>query len=214
MPVLLRLQSALGIDLQLFSEDEEARLTARAARRRSPTRRTAAPCRWPSCARWRSSCRRVAQVLLRLHQRGRDAEDRLSTLAAGSDGDRFAGDARARHAQPHEEVREFFYARHNHMAVLDERAEALYDVVHGRTRTPRRRRAARRTTARARRAARGYLLRRARRAHRASRTADAGLLRTLRRRAARTSALTTTSSPAQRAFQLGDAAGAPRGRRR
>src|SRR5262249_3479271 len=29
--------------------------------------------------------------------------------------------------QPHEEVREFFYARHNHMAVLDERAEILHE---------------------------------------------------------------------------------------
>jgi len=53
----------------------------------------------------------------------------VATLAAGSDGDRFAADG-ATPAQPHEEVREFFYARHNHMAVLDERAEAMFERLH------------------------------------------------------------------------------------
>ena len=46
----------------------------------------------------------------------------MASLAAGSDGDRFAADA-GMPSPPHEEVREFFYARHNHLAVLDERAE-------------------------------------------------------------------------------------------
>jgi predicted transcriptional regulator len=69
----------------------------------------------------------LAQVLIRLHRRGKDAEDRLSALAA-SLGDRAGGLVRAT-PQPHEEVRNFFYERHNHIAALDERAEALDALV-------------------------------------------------------------------------------------
>ncbi len=124
--VLLRLQSALGVDLQFFSEAEEARLTAQlqdviaeaaGAGSVPQAELTAMAQQMPS----------LAQVLIRLHRRSKDAEERLTALAAGL-GDP-AGNLAARAPQSHEEVREFFYARHNHIAALDDKAEALHESL-------------------------------------------------------------------------------------
>lgn len=129
VPVLLRLQAAFGVDLQLFSEDDQARLISDL---REVTLDAAGPDAVPM-AEVRAVAQQtpaVARALLNLHKRYRAAEERLSSLAAGSDGDRFAEDVSAP-VQPYEEVREFFYARHNHMAVLDERGEQLYERLAG-----------------------------------------------------------------------------------
>lgn len=127
VPVLLRLQAAHGVDLQLFSDDDSARwlselqsvFTARAGAGGIPLAEArVVATQLPS----------VAKVLLHLHERARAAEERLATIVAGSDGDRLT----AEHApplQPYEEVREFFYARHDHMVVLDEQAQALYHRI-------------------------------------------------------------------------------------
>jgi predicted transcriptional regulator/transcriptional regulator with XRE-family HTH domain len=125
VPVLLRLQAAFGVDLQLFSEDDQARLIADL---REATVDVAGADAVPM-AEVRAVAQQtpaVARALLTLHKRYRAAEERLAALAAGSDGDRFTEDVSAP-AQPYEEVREFFYARHDHMAMLDERGEQLYE---------------------------------------------------------------------------------------
>ena len=125
VPVLLRLQAYFGIDLQFFSEDEESRLVAELGEvAASVVGQGVVP-----LAELRSVAQQhpaFAKVLLALDRRRHSAEDRLANLAAGTDGDRLASHA-GEPAQPHEEVREFFYARHNHMAVLDERAEAMHE---------------------------------------------------------------------------------------
>jgi predicted transcriptional regulator/plasmid maintenance system antidote protein VapI len=129
VPVLLRLQSSLGVDLQLFSEDDEARLI-------SEVREVVAEAGGPepvSMAEVQAMVGQmpaVVQVLLRLHKRCRTAEERLTLLADGIDGDRNPQRSTAP-LQPYEEVRDFFYERHNHMAVLDERAEQLFEQLHG-----------------------------------------------------------------------------------
>ena len=129
VPVLLRLQAAHGVDLQLFSEDESARrLSEIQAVFADPREADAVP--QAEAKVLASQLPSVAKVLLHLHKRARTAEDRLSSLAADSDGDRTEGDP-APPLQPYEEVREFFYARHHHMAMLDERAEQLYETVTG-----------------------------------------------------------------------------------
>ena len=126
VPVLLRLQSSLGIDLQVFSDDDEARLTAQlqAVMAEAAGDTVVAQAELRSLAQQMPA---LAQVVIRMHRRGRDAEDRLASLAAthGDRADRLVPSAR----QPHEEVRDFFYERHNHIAALDERAEALAEVV-------------------------------------------------------------------------------------
>ena len=128
VPVLLRLQSSLGVDLQFFSEDEEARLI-------SEVREVVAEAAGQepvSMAEVRAIVGQMpamAQVLVRLHKRCRTAEERLMLLADGIDGDRNPQRFTAP-LQPYEEVRDFFYERHNHMAVLDERAEQLFEQLH------------------------------------------------------------------------------------
>ena len=130
VPVLLKLQSSLGVDLRLFSEDEEARVV-------SEVREIVAEAGGPgvvSMAEVRALVGQMpamAQVLVRLHQRCRTAEERMMALAEGLDGDHNPQPSTP-HRQPFEEVRDFFYERHNHMAVLDERAEQLFEQLHRR----------------------------------------------------------------------------------
>jgi predicted transcriptional regulator/transcriptional regulator with XRE-family HTH domain len=122
VPVLLRLQATLGLDLQPFSEDDEARITSHL---QDVVADSGGAGIVPQ-AELRAMAQQMpalAQVLINLHRRGKDAEVRLSALAASlGDG---TGDLVGESAQPHEEVRHFFYERHNHIAVLDEAAEAL-----------------------------------------------------------------------------------------
>ena len=125
VPVLLRLQSAFGVDLQFFSEDQQARTLADL---REVFAEVAGAEGVPlaEAQTWAEQMPAVARVLMLLHKRARSSEERLSVIAAGVDGDRFAGDIAAP-LQPYEEVREFFYARHDYMAQLDEPAEALHE---------------------------------------------------------------------------------------
>jgi len=126
VPVLLRLQSLLGLDLQLFSEDEEARLTAELR----DVVAEAAPIGDVPHAEVRVMAQQMpamAAMLIRLHRRNKDAEERLAAMAAGL-GDR-SDDYALAPPQAHEEVRDFFYARHNHIALLDERAETLHEAL-------------------------------------------------------------------------------------
>ncbi|OWQ90789.1 Cro/Cl family transcriptional regulator [Roseateles aquatilis] len=117
--VLLRLQSALGVDLQFFSEDDEARLFAQL---HEIVAETPVPGGVPD-AELRTLAQQMpgmAQLMLRLHGRARGAEQRVSNLGGG---ERDTGPAAG--LGPHEEVRDFFYAHHNHMDALDRAAEAL-----------------------------------------------------------------------------------------
>lgn len=125
--VLLRLQAAHGIDLQLFSDDESARrLSALQPVFSGGPGGHAVPLAEAKVVA--SQLPAVTTVLLNLHTRARAIEEQLSSIVAGADGDRLpAGPASP--LQPYEEVREFFYARHHHMAVLDELAENLHKTL-------------------------------------------------------------------------------------
>jgi predicted transcriptional regulator/transcriptional regulator with XRE-family HTH domain len=126
VPVLLRLQSSLGLDLQFFSEDEEARLAAEL----HDVVAEAAPIGDVPHAEVRVMAQQMpamAAMLIRLHRRNKDAQERIAAMASGL-GDR--SDAyQVAAPQAHEEVRDFFYAHHNHFAMLDERAEAMHDAL-------------------------------------------------------------------------------------
>ena len=128
VPVLLRLQSSMGVDLQFFSEDEEARLISEV---REVVAETGGrePVSMAEVQAMVGQMPAMAQALVRLHKRCRTAEERLMLLADGIDGDRNPQRSTAP-LQPYEEVRDFFYERHNHMAVLDERAEQLFEQLH------------------------------------------------------------------------------------
>ncbi|EPY01798.1 short-chain fatty acyl-CoA regulator family protein [Magnetospirillum fulvum] len=127
VPVLLKINATLGIDVQLFSEDEEARLIAdlREALADSGTGETIPLGDIKSLA---TGLPTIGRALVALHQRGRATDDRLVALAAslGAPADQLT--ATARPAMPYEAVRDYFYDRHNHVAELDEAAEQLVEA--------------------------------------------------------------------------------------
>ncbi|MDH6593979.1 putative transcriptional regulator/transcriptional regulator with XRE-family HTH domain [Variovorax sp. TBS-050B] len=125
VPVLLRLHATLGVDIQAFSEDEEARLLAglREALADNPGGEPVALAELREVA---TQMPAVGRALVALHQRHRDATERLEALAAQL-GDGRGDLARLPQARPmpFEEVRDFFFAHQNHIAPLDDAAEAF-----------------------------------------------------------------------------------------
>ena len=123
VPVLLKINAVFGVDVQRFSEDDEARLITalREVLADAPAGPGGAAGEAVSLAEIRelaANMPAVARTLLALHQGRREALERLQALGD----DRGGG-----HAEPqaYEEVRDFFFARHNHIAELDDAAEAL-----------------------------------------------------------------------------------------
>lgn len=123
VPVLLKLNAAFGIDVQLFSEDDEARLIAdlREALSASQITETIATADLRELA---VNMPAVGRALVDLNRRYRQAIEQSAALAAQLGDDRQA-DAAILPSTPYEEVRDFFYARHNYVAELDVAAEQL-----------------------------------------------------------------------------------------
>ncbi len=132
VPVLLKINAVFGVDVQRFSDDDEARLIT--ALREVLADMQSGPGgggseQAVSLAEIRelaSGMPAVARTLLALHQRHRQALERLDALGAQLGDGRSGVLAQASH-QPmaYEEVRDFFFARHNHIAELDDAAERL-----------------------------------------------------------------------------------------
>jgi XRE family transcriptional regulator, fatty acid utilization regulator len=122
VPVLLRLNSTFGVDVQLFSEDDEARLVAELREGLSDpligTNVSLAEIREIA-----ANMPSVARAVVALHKRLSRSLDEAAALAAKLGDDRRPRDQVASAAV--EEVRDFFYARHNHIDALDRAAEAV-----------------------------------------------------------------------------------------
>jgi XRE family transcriptional regulator, fatty acid utilization regulator len=123
VPILLKLNATFGVDLQVFSDDDEARLLAdlREALSDPAVGETVALAELREVA---SNMPSVGRALIALHRRYHAALEQASALAS------HLGDDRQRQSPalaltPFEEVRDFFYARHNHIAELDDAAEAI-----------------------------------------------------------------------------------------
>lgn len=103
VPVLLKLNAVFGVDVQLFSEDDEARLISdlREVLADVPDGESVALAEIRELA---ANMPAVARTLLGLARRQRAGQGK---------------------PMPFEEVRDFFYARHNHVAEIDELAERL-----------------------------------------------------------------------------------------
>jgi predicted transcriptional regulator/plasmid maintenance system antidote protein VapI len=123
VPVLLKINATFGVDVQLFSEDEEARLIADL---RDAVSETAAgeSIALAEIRELASNMPAVARTLIALHKRYREASDRTAAMAA-----RLGDDWTAPQPMPFEEVRDFFYAHNNHIADLDAVAERLYAAI-------------------------------------------------------------------------------------
>ncbi|GBG03725.1 XRE family transcriptional regulator [Azospira sp. I13] len=122
VPVLLKLNAVFGVDVQLFSEDDEARLISdlQDATRDNPDGEQISLAEIRELA---ANMPAVARTLLRFSKRQRESLEREEAWAARLGLDR--NELVAVKPMPFEEVRDFFYARHNHVAEVDEFAERL-----------------------------------------------------------------------------------------
>ncbi|MDO4724982.1 MAG: short-chain fatty acyl-CoA regulator family protein [Comamonadaceae bacterium] len=141
--VLLKISRVLGVDVQQFSEDEEARLVAamQEALADAPE-----PVTLPELKEVAAQMPALARAVLALHRRQTESQERLEALALHLGDDRaspvspigmastasapgsasLAGAAVALpRATPFEAVRDFFFAHQNHFDALDRAAEAL-----------------------------------------------------------------------------------------
>lgn len=120
--VLLKIHRALGIDIQEFSEDDEARLVAgmQEALADAPEAVTL-----PELKEVAAQMPALGRALLALHRRYAEAQDQLETMALRLGDDR--SDAIAPRAMPFEVVRDFFFAHQNYFDEVDREAEKLVD---------------------------------------------------------------------------------------
>jgi predicted transcriptional regulator/transcriptional regulator with XRE-family HTH domain len=123
VPVLLALNAAFGLDVQSFSDDDEARLISdlREALADPAIGESIATADLRELA---LNMPAVGRALVVLHRKYRQAAEQGSALAARLGEDRQAASA-ILPSTPFEEVRDFFYANNNHIAELDEAAEAV-----------------------------------------------------------------------------------------
>ncbi|OKI01219.1 Cro/Cl family transcriptional regulator [Streptomyces sp. CB02923] len=115
-PVLLRIAEVLGVDAEYFSEAEGEHLTTdlRAALGDEACGTPPPPEEIAEVARDHPE---VARALVALHRRYRYATEQAAALAGPGDS------AALPPAEPHDEVRDFFHAHHNHVGPLDAAAE-------------------------------------------------------------------------------------------
>lgn len=123
LPVLLALNSTFGLDVQSFSDDDEARLIAdlREALADPALGETIATADLRELA---LNMPAVGRALVTLNRKYRLATEQSAALSARLGEDRQAASA-ILPSTPFEEVRDFFYAHNNHIPELDEAAEAI-----------------------------------------------------------------------------------------
>lgn len=127
VPVLLKLNAVFGVDVQRFSEDDEARIVAdlREALLDAPGGDGVALAEIRELA---AGMPAVGRILIDLHRRLREEQERSASLAAHIGDERTgAADGPPPRPMPYEEVRDYFYVRHNHIAELDALAEKIFD---------------------------------------------------------------------------------------
>ncbi len=130
VPVLLKINAVFGVDVQRFSDDDEARLVA-GLRDVFTELASAQPQDAVSLAEVRelaANMPAVARTLLALHRSRREQGERLAALSQHLEDDRPGAAAAALHTPPpmaFEQVRDFFFSQHNHIAPLDDAAERL-----------------------------------------------------------------------------------------
>ncbi len=118
--VLLKLNRAMGIDIQEFSEDEEARLLAGL---KEALAEATQPISLPEFQEVASQMPALAQAVIDLHRRQHELIGRLESLSLQ------LGDGRNHDepviSQPFELVRDFFFSHQNYFDSLDRAAEGL-----------------------------------------------------------------------------------------
>ncbi|WP_333742899.1 short-chain fatty acyl-CoA regulator family protein [Streptomyces ardesiacus] len=116
--VLLRIAEAFGVDAEFFSDADEDRLAADLRAALSDEACAVGPLAPEDVTEAARDHPDVARALVALHRRYRDTVEQAAALGSpGRVGDLLPP------AEPHDEVRDFFYAHHNHFEPLDTEAE-------------------------------------------------------------------------------------------
>ncbi len=123
VPVLLRLNAAFGTDVQLFSDNDEARLIGE-LREALADPALGEPVALADLKELATNMPALARAFLTQGRRLKQVTDDLSAYAARLGDDRQAK-AIALPSTPFEEVRDFFYANHNYIDDLDRAAETV-----------------------------------------------------------------------------------------
>lgn len=123
VPVLVKVSAAFGVDVQVFSEEEEARLIAdmREALWAAAHQDAVSAAELREVA---GSTPAIGRALVTMHRKLREAVDRADAMANRLGGTRTPLSSLP--LMPFEEVRDFFYARHNYLDELDTAAEQLF----------------------------------------------------------------------------------------
>jgi len=121
VPVLLRINAVFGVDVQVFSENDEARLIAD-LRDVFADQDSGGPVSMGDIRDLTANMPGVGRAIVTLHKRYRAASDRADILAARLG----AGGGVTSTPMPFEEVRDYFYRHHNYIDALDRAAERLY----------------------------------------------------------------------------------------
>ena len=118
--VLLKISRALGIDVQQFSEDEEARLVAamQEALADAPEAVTL-----PELKEVATQMPALARAMVQMHKRNMETLERVEAMALRMGDER--SDAVSTRSMPFELVRDFFFTQQNHFDSLDREAETL-----------------------------------------------------------------------------------------
>ncbi|PRQ12192.1 Cro/Cl family transcriptional regulator [Corynebacterium sp. 13CS0277] len=132
VPVLLRITEAFGVDATFFSRDDDSRLLAEVQDVVHDKEICPTTVELQELSELVYKHPQLARVMVDMHRRYRNARDSLS-LATDS---RHSPTPQAPHtpsqtlSMPHEEVRDFFYARQNYLDTLDRQAEATAGEMH------------------------------------------------------------------------------------
>ncbi|KAF1038582.1 MAG: HTH-type transcriptional regulator PrpR [Delftia tsuruhatensis] len=118
--VLLKLNRALGVDIQQFSEDEEARLVAglREALAEAPE-----SIALPELQEVAAQMPALGRAVMALHRRHLEALERIESMSLRLGDDR--SDMPVARTMPFEAVRDFFFAHQNYFDEVDRAAQAL-----------------------------------------------------------------------------------------
>lgn len=123
VPVLLSISEFLGVDAGFFATHDTARLTAEIREVASDdTLRLDIPAE--EAAELAQRLPHTGHALVTMHRRYRQLADQLAALTGDREhewGELEPG--------PHEEIRDYFYQRHNYIGELDEAAERLAAVI-------------------------------------------------------------------------------------
>jgi hypothetical protein len=122
--VLLRLTELFGVDPDFFAEQDTSRLIAE-LREALLDEELGIDVTASEVAELATSQPSIARAFIALGRRHRDTVEQIAMLVSGPGGHGGPAGAGPITVLPHEQVRDFFYDRHNYIAALDEAAEQL-----------------------------------------------------------------------------------------